>query len=56
MAPQIAATAHYVYGFGDKGLDVSVQYGVTIAYSDIEDADAGFHLRCLYTGDDVDLP
>ena len=47
---------HYVYGFGDKGLDVSVQYGVTIAYSDIEDADAGFHLRYLYTGDDVDLP
>ena len=47
---------HYVCGFGDKGLDVSVQYGVTIAYSDIEDADAGFHLRYLYTGNDVDLP
>ena len=36
---------HYVYGFGDKGLDVSVQYGVTIAYNDIKDPDAGFHLR-----------
>ena len=47
---------HYTYGFGDKGLDVSVQYGVTIAYSDLEDADAGFHLRYLYTGNDVDLP
>ena len=47
---------HYVYGLGDKGLDVSVQYGVTIAYSDIADADAGFHLRYLYTGNDVDLP
>ena len=47
---------HYVYGFGDKALDVSVQYGVTIAYNDIEDADAGFHLRYLYTGKDVDLP
>lgn len=47
---------HYVYGFGDKGLDVSVQYGVTIAYSDIKDADAGFHLRYLYTGSDVELP
>ena len=47
---------HYVYGFGDKGLDVSVQYGVTIAYSDIKDADAGFHLRYLYTGSDVTLP
>ena len=47
---------HYVYGFGDKGLDVSVQYGVTIAYSDIGDVEAGFHLRYLYTGSDVDLP
>ena len=47
---------HYVYGFGDKGLDISVQYGVTIAYSDIRDLDAGFHLRYLYTGNDVDLP
>ena len=47
---------HYVYGFGDKGLDVSVQYGVTIAYNDIKDADASFHLRYLYIGNDVDLP
>ena len=47
---------HYVYGFGDKGLDVSVQYGVTIAYNDIRDPDAGFHLRYLYTGDEVELP
>ena len=47
---------HYVYGFGDKGLDVSVQYGVTIAYNDIKDADAGFHLRYLYTGSDVETP
>ena len=47
---------HYVYGFGDKGLDVSVQYGVTIAYNDIKDIDASFHLRYLYLGNDVDLP
>ncbi len=47
---------HYVYGFGDKGLDVSLRYGVTIAYSDLKDPDAGFHLRYLYTGGDVDLP
>ena len=47
---------HYVYGFGDRGLDVSVQYGVTIAYNDIKDAGAGFHLRYLYTGRDVELP
>ena len=47
---------HYVYGFGDKGLDVSEKYGVTIAFSDIHDVPAGFHLRYLYTGRDVELP
>jgi len=47
---------HYVYGFGDKGLDVSEKYGVTIAFSDVNDVDVGFHLRYLYTGDDVELP
>ena len=40
---------------GGKGLDVSVEYGVTIAYNDIKDADASFHLRYLYIGNDVDL-
>ncbi len=47
---------HYVKGFGDKGLDVSEKYGVTIGYSDLQDVAAGFHLRYLYTGADVDLP
>ena len=47
---------HYVYGFGDKGLDISEQYGVTITYSDIHDVPAGFHLRDLRTGNDVELP
>lgn len=47
---------HYVYGFGDKGLDVSAEYGVTIAYSDINNVPAGFHLRYLYTGADVEMP
>ncbi len=45
---------HYVYGIGDKALDVSEQYGVTIAYSDIKDLSAGFHLRYLYVGDEVE--
>lgn len=47
---------HYVYGFGDKGLDISEQYGVTIGFSDIKDTSTGFHLRYLYTGNEVDLP
>ncbi len=47
---------HYVYGMGDKALDVSEAYGVSIAYSDIKDISLGFHLRYLYTGKDVENP
>ena len=47
---------HYVYGFGDKALDVSEKYGVSIGYSDLSDTAAGFRLRDLCTGDDVKLP
>ena len=47
---------HYVYGMGDKALDVSQAYGVSIAYSDLNDQEAGFHLRYLYTGSDVEIP
>ena len=47
---------HYVYGFGDKALDVSEQYGVTIGWSDIKDVPAGFRLRDLTVGKDVELP
>ena len=47
---------HYVYGFGDKALDVSEAYGVSIAYSDLKDPAAGFHLRYLYTGEEVENP
>ncbi len=47
---------HYVYGFGDKALDVSAVYGVSIGYSDLKDAEAGFRLRYLYTGKDVESP
>lgn len=47
---------HYVYGIGDKALDVSQTYGVSIAYSDINDLSVGYHLRYLYTGEDVRIP
>ncbi len=47
---------HYVYGMGDKALDVSEVYGVSIAYSDLKDLSAGFHLRHLYTGNEVENP
>ncbi len=45
---------HYVYGFGDRAVDISEKYGVTIAYSDLKDPSAGFHLRYLYVGDEVE--
>ncbi len=44
---------HYVYGIGDKALDVSEACGVSIGYSDIKDPSAGFHLRDLCTGKEV---
>jgi len=46
---------HYVYGMGDKALDVSEAYGVSIAYSDLKDPSAGYHLRYLYTGEEVEI-
>ena len=47
---------HYTYGIGDKALDVSEAYGVSIGYSDLADPEAGFHLRYLYTGEEVEIP
>ena len=47
---------HYVYGIGDKALDVSEAYGVSIACSDLKDPAAGFRLRYLYTGKEVEVP
>ena len=47
---------HDVYGIGDKALDISEAYGVSIAYSDLKNPSAGFHLRFLYTGKEVKSP
>ena len=47
---------HSVYGIGDKALDVSEAYGVSIGYSDINDLSAGYRLRYLYTGEEVENP
>ena len=47
---------HYTYGFGDKALDVSESYGVTIRYSDIHDLAAGFHERDVCVGENVEPP
>ena len=47
---------HYTYGFGDKGLDVSAEYGITLRYSDLKDLSLGFHERDILTGEQVELP
>ena len=47
---------HYVCGFGDKALDVSEAYGVSIGYNDLKEPSEGFHLRYLYTGEAVEIP
>ena len=46
---------HYVKGFGDKALDVSKQYGVSIAFNDLDDNAGAFHVRFINTGDEVNI-
>lgn len=47
---------HYSKGFGEKGLDVSETYGVTISYSNVNDLPAGFHMRNVFAGKNVEIP
>ena len=47
---------HYTYGIGERALDVSETFGVSTGYSDLKDPEAGFRLRFLYTGQDVEDP
>lgn len=47
---------HFVRGIGDEAVDVSEEYGVTIAYNKVDDISVGFHLRYLYTGSSVEVP
>ena len=46
---------HYVKGIGDKALDVSKQYGVSIAFNDLDDNAAAFHERYLNVGNEVEI-
>lgn len=47
---------HYMFGFGDRAYDISEEYGVTTAFSDIHDVPAGYHLRSIETGKKVKPP
>ena len=44
---------HYMFGFGDRAYDISEEYGVTTAFSDIHNVPAGYHLRSIETGKKV---
>ena len=46
---------HFTYGIGDKALDVSKEYGVSIAYADLKDPSLNYRLRYLYTDKDVKI-
>ena len=46
---------HFVKGFGDKALDVSKEFGVTMGYNDLDDTTGAFHMRDLSTGDKVEI-
>lgn len=47
---------HYVYGMGEKALDISEAFGVSIAYADLKDLSAGFHLRFVNVGKEAAIP
>ena len=40
---------------GDKALDVSKQYGVSIAFNDLDDNAGAFHVCFINTGDEVNI-
>lgn len=47
---------HYMFGFGDKAVEVSKDYGITVFFNDINDNDSAYHLRDILLGKDVEEP
>lgn len=48
--------SHYSFAFGERAYAIVNDYGVTVEYSNIKDEEAGFRLRTLKTGDEVNAP
>lgn len=48
--------SHYVFSFGARAYEVLDEFGVTVHYSNIDDETAGYRLRNVLTGADVQLP
>ena len=47
---------HYMFGFGEKAVEVVKDYGVTVDFNDINDNDNAYHLRDIFIGKDVEKP
>ena len=47
---------HYMFGFGDKAVEIIKEYGITVEYNDISDNDSAYHLREISLGKDVEKP
>ena len=47
---------HYMIGFGEKAVETSQEYGVTVCFNDINNNDSAYELREILTGEDVDKP
>ena len=47
---------HYTFGFGEKAVKVSKEYGITVDFNDINNNDAAYHLRDIITGPKVEKP
>ncbi|MBO2516629.1 MAG: hypothetical protein CW338_05020, partial [Clostridiales bacterium] len=48
--------SHYAFSFGARAYDISDEFGVTFSYSDIDDERAGWRLRNVFTGSQVEPP
>ena len=47
---------HYMFGFGEKAVEIVKEYGVTVDFNDINDNDAAYRLRDILLGKDVEKP
>ena len=47
---------HYMFGFGDKAVEIEKEYGITVEFNDIKDNDSAYSLREILLGKDVEKP
>lgn len=47
---------HYMFGFGEKAVEIVKEYGITVDFNDINDNDSAYHLRDILLGKNVEKP